>query len=171
MASSRGRHYFGKHKMKRGVALISVLTTAIIVALIIGGLYILLTRVFETSRMSGVYATTRDAARGGISYTVSQITGGSFDSLLTGDCPDGTASRPGNCCDLRLTYRLVGVTGEYTNTVTVCLTGYAPQPGFEIEGVAYTRPSPGGKGYVYTIVSEALGPQGSRSRVEAVYVR
>lgn len=171
MASSRRRHNFGKHKMRRGVALISVLTTAIVVALVIGGLYILLTRVFETTRMSGVYATTRDAARGGINYTVSQIIGGSFDTLLTGDCPNGTDARPGNCCDLRLTYRLVGITGEYTNNITVCLTGYAPQPGFIIEGVAYSRPTPGGKGYVYTIVSEALGPQGSRSRVEAVYVR
>lgn len=166
------KHSSGKPEvMERGVALISVLTTAIVVALIIGGLYVLLTRVFEASRVSGIYATTSEAARGGISYAVSQIVGGSYDTLSRGECPNGVLSQVGNCCDMRIRFRILNVDGEYDNNIRICLTGYVPQPGYEITSVADTRLPPGGKGLVYTIISEALGPQGSRARVESLYVR
>ncbi len=77
----------------------------------------------------------------------------------------------GNCCTSNLNYRLSGTTETFRNTITICLRGYAPPPGEAITGVAYSRPQPGGRGYIYSIISEVDGPQGSRSRVEAVWMR
>lgn len=173
-ACGRG-HTFKKYKKVKGVALISVLVMGIMVALAIGGLYYILTRTTITGERVRVYTSTREAAVGGVNYAVLQIKGGLFDTMDQDGCPTGSGWTPANpdqtCCTANLNYRLSGTTETFRNTITICLRGYAPPPGEVITGVAYSRPQSGGRGYIYSIISEVDGPQGSRSRVEAVWMR
>jgi hypothetical protein len=170
-ACGRG-HTFKKYKKVKGVALISVLVTGIMIALVIGGLYYILTRTMLTGERVRVYTSTREAAVGGVNYAVLQIKSGLFDAMDQLGCPTGSGWAPdGNCCTANLAYRLSGTTQNFTNKITICLRGYASPPGEVITGVAYSRPQAGGRGYIYSIISDADGPQGSRSRVEAVWVR
>jgi len=168
-ACGRG-HTFKKYKKVKGVALISVLVMGIMVALVIGGLYYILTRTTITGERVRVYTSTREAAVGGVNYAVLQIKGGLFDTMDQLGCPTGWTT-VGNCCTANLNYRLSGTTQNFTNRITICLRGYAPPPGEIVAPVAGTRPQTGGRGYIYLIISEADGPQGSRSRVEAVWMR
>jgi len=168
-ACGRG-HTSKKYKKVRGVALISVLVMGITVALVIGGLYYILTRTMLTGERVRVYTSTREAAVGGVNYAVLQIKSGLFDTMDQLGCPTGWTS-DGNCCTSNLNYRLSGTTQNFTNRITICLKGYAPPPGEVVSAVAGTRPQAGGRGYIYLITSEADGPQGSKSRIEAVWVR
>ncbi len=168
-ACGRG-HTSKKYKKVKGVALISVLVTGIMIAISIGGLYYILTRTMLTGERARVYTSTREAASGGVNYAVLQIKSGFFDAMDQLECPAGW-TLAGDCCTSNINYRLSGTTQTFTNTITICLRGYAPLPGEAITGVAYSRPQVGGRGYIYFIISEAEGPQGSRSRVEAVWVR
>jgi hypothetical protein len=166
-----GRRYTSeKYKKVRGVALISVLVMSTMVALVLGGLYYILTRTMLTGERVRVYTSTREAAVGGVNYAVLQIKSGLFDTMDQLGCPTGWIS-DGNCCTANLNYRLSGTTQNFTNRITICLRGYALPPGETAAGVAYSRPQIGGRGYIYLITSEADGPQGSRSRVEAVWMR
>jgi hypothetical protein len=168
-ACGRG-HTSKKYKKVRGVALISVLVMGIMVALVIGGLYYILTRAMLTGERVRVYTSTREAAVGGVNYAVLQIKSGLFDTMDQLGCPTGWISN-GDCCTANLAYRLSGTTQTFTNQITICLRGYTSPPGDVVSGVAYSRPQAGGRGYIYSIISDADGPQGSRSRVEAVWVR
>jgi hypothetical protein len=167
-----GRGYtLEKYKKVKGVALISVLVTGIMIALVIGGLYYILTRTMLTTERVRVYTSTREAAVGGVNYAVLQIKSGLFDAMDQLGCPTGWTSDGDYCCTSNLNYRLSGTTQNFTNKITICLRGYAPPSGEALTGVAYSRPQPGGRGYIYSIISDADGPQGSRSRVEAVWMR
>jgi hypothetical protein len=170
-ACGRG-HTFEKYKKVRGVALISVLIMSIMIALVIGGLYYILTRTMLTGERVRVYTSTREAAVGGVNYAVLQIKGGLFDTMDQLGCPtDSGWTTVGNCCTANLNYRLSGTTQNFTNQITICLRGYTSPPGEVVTAVAGTRPQAGGRGYIYSIISDADGPQGSRSRVEAVWMR
>jgi hypothetical protein len=140
------------------------------IALVIGGLYYILTRTMLTGERVRVYTSTREAAVGGVNYAVLQIKGGLFDYMDQYGCPTGWTPA-GDCCTININYRFSGATQTFTNRITVCLRGYTSPPEEVVSGVAYSRPQPGGRGYIYLITSEADGPQGSRSRVEAVWVR
>jgi hypothetical protein len=168
-ACGRG-HTSEKYKKVRGIALISVLVMGVMIALVIGGLYYILTRTTITGERVRVYTSTREAAVGGVNYAVLQIKSGLFDTMDQLECPTGWTP-DGNCCTANLNYHLSGTTETFRNTITICLRGYAPPPGDVVTGVAYSRPQPGGRGYIYSIISEVDGPQGSRSRVEAVWMR
>jgi hypothetical protein len=168
---ARGRgHTFKKYKKVRGIALISVLVMSAMVALVIGGLYYILTRSIVSAEKVRVYTSTREAAVGGVNYAVLQIKSGLFDTMEQSGCPTGWIS-DGSCCAANLVYRLSTGTQSYTNRITICLRGYTPPPGETATGAAYSRPQAGGRGYIYSIISDADGPQGSRSRVEAVWMR
>jgi hypothetical protein len=168
-ACGRG-HTSKKYKTVRGVALISVLVTGIMIALVIGGLYYILTRTMLTGERARVYTSTREAAVGGVNYAVLQIKSGLFDTIDQLGCPTGWTT-VGNCCTANLNYRLSGTTQNFTNRITICLRGYAPPPGEGVAPVAGSRPQTGGRGYIYSIISDADGPQDSKSRVEAVWMR
>jgi hypothetical protein len=170
MEARRRRHTSEKYKKVRGVALISVLVMGIMIAIVIGGLYYILTRTMLTGERVRVYTSTREAAVGGVNYAVLQIKGGLFDAMDQYGCPAGWISDE-DCCTSNINYRLSGTTQTFTNTITICLRGYVPPPGEALTGVAYSRPQVGGRGYIYLIISEVDGPQGSKSRVEAVWVR
>ncbi len=166
-----GRGYTSeKYKKVRGVALISVLVMSVMLALVLGGLYYILTRSITSAEKVRVYTSTREAAVGGVNYAVLQIKSGLFDTMDQLGCPTGWIP-DGNCCTTNLSYRPSGTTQTFTNRITICLRGYSPPPGEIASGVAYTKPQPGGRGYIYLIVSEADGPQGSKSRVEAIWMR
>lgn len=170
METRRRGYTSKKYKKVRGVALISVLVTGIMIAIIIGGLYYILTRTMLTGERVRVYTSTREAAVGGVNYAVLQIKSGLFDAMDQLGCPTGWIS-DGDCCTSNINYRLSGTTQTFTNRITICLKGYAPPPGDVVAGVAYSRPQTGGRGYIYLITSEADGPQSSKSRVEAVWMR
>jgi hypothetical protein len=142
----------------------------IMIALVIGGLYYILTRTTATAERVRVYTSTREAAVGGVNYAVLQIRSGLFDNMDQRECPAGW-NLAGNCCTANINYRLSGTTQNFTNQITICLSGYTPPPGDVVSGVAYSIPQAGGRGYIYLIISEVSGPQGSRSRVEAVWMR
>lgn len=166
-ACGRG-HTSEKYKKVRGVALISVLVMGIMIAIVIGGLYYILTRTMLTGERVRVYTSAREAAVGGVNYAVLQIKSGLFDAMDQLGCPTGWISAGDYCCTSNINYRLSGTTQTFTNRITICLRGYVPPPGEVITAVADTKPI---GGYIYLIVSEADGPQGSKSRVEAVWVR
>ncbi|WP_333785369.1 hypothetical protein [Thermocrinis sp.] len=168
METYRRRHTTLQPTVK-GVALISVLVTGILVALAIAGLYYILMRTMGTAERVKTYTSVRDAAVSGVNHAVSQIRSGIFDTLLSGECPAGAQLQGNNCCRFSLYYRLQGITETFGNEVTLCLVGYVPPPGEQITGVAYTKLPP--RGYIYSIVSVASGPQGSTARIEAVYAR
>ncbi|WP_448587813.1 hypothetical protein [Thermocrinis sp.] len=170
METRRRRHTAQQHKVK-GVALISVLVTGILVALAIAGLYYILMRTMGTTERVKTYTSVRDAAVGGVNHAVSQIRSGIFDTLLSGECPAGAQLQGNNCCEFSLSYRFQGITETFGNEVTLCFVGYVPPSGEQMTGVAYTRLPPAGRGFIYSIVSVANGPQGSTARIEAVYMR
>jgi len=152
-ACGRG-HTSEKYKKVRGVALISVLVMGVMTALVIGGLYYILTRTMLTGERVRVYTSTREAAVGGVNYAVLQIKGGLFDTMDQLGCPTGSGWTPTtpdeSCCTANLNYRLSGTTQNFTNRITICLRGYAPPPGEVVTGVAYTRPQPWAEGDTYT---------------------
>jgi len=171
METYRGRHSTKQHKVK-GVALVSALVTGILVAVAIAGLYYILLRAFGTSERVRVYTSTKEAAVGGVNYVVSQIKSRVFDTMINGDCPDNSPTDANNCCQVSIDYSLSEEhERRYRNQITVCFSGYSPPPGEQIAGAAYSRPSSSGRGYIYFIVSEADGPQDSKARIEAVYMR
>lgn len=181
MVSYRGGHTIEKHKV-RGIALISALIISVIVLVLLGSLYFMLTRLFEASEATRTYSSAREAAVAGVNYAISS---GIFDSIASlRNCPNGTspvnnprcptlAGQGGNIqlgCTLNLQFRLKGTNETYTNTVTICFLGYSQLPGYSITGVAYSKLLPGNKGLVFSIISEVTDPQQRHTaRIESVY--
>ncbi len=174
MVYGRGGYTIEKHKV-RGVALISALITAVIVLILLGGLYFMLTRLFESAEAVRIYSSAREAAISGVNYA---ITSDVFDRIVYNlPCPDGNppCSVAGSltyncCCNIRLQFRLKGYSGVFNNNVKVCFAGYRPPSGYAITGVAYSKLPPGNKGFIFSIISEVNDPQNvHNARIEAVY--
>ncbi len=143
----------------KGVSLFSAILIALFALLALAGLYFALTKLLGSSQTIKTYASVRDAAAGGVHQAVIMIQSGSFNEYSVGDC----TSSP-----IEVKFKLYGETGEFTNKITVCLSAFKTPPGYEIAGVAYSKLP---EGFIYTIISEAEGPQETRSRIEAVYTR
>ena len=174
MGKGRGGHSLEKHKV-RGVALVSALITAVIVLIVLTGLYFLLSRLFESSEAVRTYSSAREAAVSGVNYA---ITTDVFDRIVYNQpCPDGNPPCPTSgsltyncCCTLNLKFRLKGSTNLFDNTVRVCFAGYKPPSGYPITGVAYSKLPPGNKGFIFSIISDVTDPQNvHNARIEAVY--
>ncbi len=147
----------------KGTALVMAILISLFALLALAGLYFALTKLLGSSQTIKTYTSVRDAAAGGVHYAVSMIEGGVFNEFSINEC----TSSP-----VELNFKLVGAGDElFTNKITVCLLAYYIPPGYEVTGVAYSKEIPDGKGRVYTIISEAEGPQGTRSRIEAVYAK
>lgn len=163
MESHRAGHSIKKLSMNnKGVSLFSAILIALFALLALAGLYFALTKLLGTSQTIKTYASVRDAANGGVHHAVIMIQSGSFNEYSVGEC----TSSP-----IELKFKLYGSDRLFTNNITVCLSAYKTPPGYEITGVAYSKLAPGYKGFVYTIISEAEGPETTRSRIEAVYAR
>lgn len=169
MESCGTRHFikqlsvtFDRSKAQTGVSLFSAILIALFALLALAGLYFALTKLLSSSQTIKTYASLRDASAGGVHHAVIMIQSGSFNEYGVGEC----TSQP-----IEVKFKLYGDDKIYTNQITVCLSYYSPPPGYEVTGVAYSKLPAGGKGLVYTIISEAIGPQNTRARIEAVYAK
>ena len=157
--ASGGDGHTHKEQMSRGVALVSTLMLSVLILLALGGLYLLLTRLFESGQTIRTYAGVKQAAAGGVEIAILRIR--NEEIRLPDDCTNG----------FTLPFRLVQAGDQtFDNRVSVCYVGQTP--GYGLGGVAYTGLSGQTRaGHIYRIISEATGPQGSFHRIEALYVR
>ncbi|WP_353684266.1 hypothetical protein V4D30_00340 [Thermodesulfovibrio sp. 3907-1M] len=150
----------------KGIALFSAILIAVFALLAVAGLYFALTKLLGSSQTIKTYASVRDAAAGGVHQAVIMIQSGSFNDFAVGEC----TPQP-----IEINFKLYGSDKLFTNKITVCLSAYKALPGYEITAVAYSKLAGGYKGFIYTIISEAEGPEATgektRSRIEAVYAR
>jgi len=145
---------------QRGATLITVLVIGVVSLVFMAGIYYLLTRSLQVSGSVPVYLSLRDAAASGAHYAASQIQKGTIIIDRLYDC----ISNP-----IVLKFKLKDSGATFENTVTVCLIGYSPPPGFKEQGVGYSKVIPGRKGYIYLIDSIAVGPNNTYTKVEAAY--
>jgi len=163
MESHRAGHSIKELSMNnKGISLFSAILIALFALLALAGLYFALTKLLGSSQTIKTYTSVRDAAAGGVHQAVIMIQSGSFNEYGLGEC----TSQP-----IELKFKLYGSDKLFTNKITVCLSAYRTPPGYEVTGVAYSKLSSGYKGFIYTIISEAEGPENTHSRVEAVYAR
>jgi hypothetical protein len=154
MESNRAGYSIKKLSINnKGISLFSAILIALFALLALAGLYFALTKLLGSSQTIKTYASVRDAAAGGVHQAVIMIKSDSFNE----------------CTSQSIKFKLYGSDKLFTNYITVCLSAYKPSPGTEITGVAYSPP--GNKGFIYTIISEATGPENTHSRIEAVYAR
>lgn len=147
-------------KKERGATLITVLVIGVVSLVFLAGIYYLLTRGIQVSGSVPVYLTLRDAAASGAHYAASLIQKTDKDILpeMIYECAP----------PINLKFKLKDTGATYTNTVTICLIGYAIPPGFSSTPVIGPGP-PGLLGNVYFIDSIAVGPNNTYSKIEAVY--
>ncbi|MEN2995300.1 MAG: hypothetical protein ABDH19_08165 [Thermodesulfovibrio sp.] len=163
MESNRTRYSLKKLSIDNsGASLFSAILIAFFGLLALAGLYFALTKLLATSETIKTYSSVRDAAVGGVHHAVIMIQSGSFDEYTVGEC----TSRP-----IELKFKLYGSSALFTNNITVCLSAYKTPPGYEVTGVGYSKLAAGYKGFIYTIISEASGPENTRSRIEVIYLR
>lgn len=146
---------------QQGASIFAAILIALFALLTLAGLYFALTKLLGTSQTIKTYASVRDAAAGGVNHAVMLLQ----SKAITNDqyCP---LNNP-----LILKFRIAGRDGIFENKINICYMAYTVPAGFETLGVAYTKEIPGEKGNIYTIISEATGPENTRSRIEAVYAR
>lgn len=162
MENNRDKYSIKKLSInQQGASLFAAILIALFALLTLSGLYFALTKLLGTSHTIKTYASIRDAAAGGVNHAVMLLQGRS----ITDDtyCPQNNP--------LILKFKLTETSGVYNNRINICYMAYETPPGFEAPGVAYTKEIAGGVGNIYTIISEAAGPQGTRSRIEAVYAK
>lgn len=163
MEDNRARYSIKKLSMNnKGVSLFSAILIAVFALLALAGLYFALTKLLGTAQTIKTYTSVRDAAVGGVHHAAIMIQSGSFNEYSVGEC----TSSP-----IEVNFKLYGNSTLFKNNITVCLSAYKTPPGYEVTGVAYSKLPAGYKGFIYTIISEAIGPQDTRSRIEAVYAR
>lgn len=167
MGGNRASNPINEHKInkEKGATLIFAIAVAIIVLIVLGGIYYMLTRGFQTSQDIKTYSSVKKAAESAVKYGV---------VLINQNKPynDG-AGMPGKCTanPYIMRYRLFGSNDTYTASIQICFLGYESRPGFEAQGVAYSKTIAGSKGEIYSIVSEVDGPNNTKVRIEASYVR
>jgi len=167
MGGNRASNPINEHKInkEKGATLIFAIAVAIIVLIVLGGIYYMLTRGFQTSQDIKTYSSVKEAAESAVKYGV---------VLINQNKPynDG-AGMPSKCATnpYIMKYKLFGSNDIYTASIQICLLGYESRPGFEAQGVAYSKTISGSKGEIYSIVSEAEGPNNTKVRIEASYVR
>ncbi|GAB6182260.1 hypothetical protein [Thermodesulfovibrio hydrogeniphilus] len=178
MESNRTRHSFEKLSGKmifrwlstdKGIALPAALLIGVLSLLIIAGIYFALTKLFGTSHAIKTYSSVREAAAGGVHYAVATKVREIYEDAIYGRIAAGECEPP-----ITLNFRLQNISGTFNNTITVCFTGRGEfKRGFGKERVIGSGTGGGEFEYwlLFTIISEATGPQGTRSRVEAVYAK
>ncbi|MDM7273175.1 hypothetical protein [Sulfurihydrogenibium azorense] len=146
-------------KREKGATLIFALATAIVVLIVLGGIYYMMTKVFRISEDIKVYKSTREATASGVNYAATLINQNKFN-LQLGSC----AQNP-----IKIKFKLSNDPNLYETVVSVCFIGYEIPPGYEVTGVVYTKPISGGKGKVYSITAISTGPNNTKSIIEASY--
>jgi Tfp pilus assembly protein PilX len=165
MGCNRASNPINEYKInkEKGATLIFAIAVAIIVLIVLGGIYYMLTRAFQTSEDIKTYTSVKEAAESAVRYGV---------VLINQNKPynDG-AGMPDRCTKYTMNYKLFGSSTTYIAIIQICFLGYQAPPGTEAQGAAYSKTTAGGKGEIYSIVSEAEGPNNTKVRIEASYVR
>jgi len=157
MESNRAGYSIKKLSINnKGISLFSAILIALFALLALAGLYFALTKLLGSSQTIKTYASVRDAAAGGAHQAVIMIQSGFFNDIGVGEC------KP----PIEIKFKLYGNDKLFTNYITVCLSAYKTPPGYEKTSVATSKRAPG---FIYTIISEATGPENTHSRIEAVY--
>lgn len=167
----------------KGIALVTAIFISVLALVVLGGLYFALTRYLSAHHTVKNYASARDAAIGGIEYGVSVVNTydpcNMEDALTEGKvvCFDAQqkqwllSSETSALKPVKLKFKIYGTDKVYENVVTVCVTGYKVREGVQISGVAYSKKEADCKSSLYTmIISEAEGPNDTKSRIEATYL-
>jgi len=177
MESCRTRHCFKKLsgkikpeflKSNRGIALPAALLIGVLSLLVLAGIYFALTKLFGSSQTIKTYSSVRDAAAGGVHYAIATKVYEMYNKALNGDISSG------NCENLNLQFRLQNTSGTFGNVIQICYTGRGEfKTGFGRERVIGSGTGSGLFEYwlLFTIISEATGPENTHSRIEAVYAR
>ncbi len=162
MGCYRTNYSIKKYSLKnkeKGATLIFAIASAIVVLLVLGGIYYMMTKVFRVSEDIKTYTSSREASVSGVNYAATLINQNKFNLQL-----GGCITNP-----IKLKFKLSSDPNLYETTVNVCFIGYEIPPGYEITGVAYTKQIPGGKGEVYSITAISTGPNNTKSIIETSY--
>ncbi|MDW7973221.1 MAG: hypothetical protein RMI01_08490 [Thermodesulfovibrio sp.] len=187
MESNRKRYTFIQLSVNnKGIALIQAILISVLALVVLGGFYFALTRFIGSTQTIKTYASVRDAAIGGIEYGVSIINTHTHMILEALGSSDSSASSNSTilCFDARtqefkrdnpqpitIRFRIYGTDKLFTNKITVCVTGFKEKEGYPISGVGYSKRTADLKGNLYTmIISEAEGPNNTKSIIEATYL-
>ena len=167
MGSYRTNNSSNEYKIdkEKGATLIFSIALAIAVLIVLGGLYYMITRGFKVSQDVKTYSSVKEAANAAVNYAV---------LLINQDMPSKNgADMPGRCINnpYLMKYKLFGSNDNYETKIQICLIGYETLPGYEVQGVAYTKSIGGGKGEMYSIVVESEGPNNTKIRIESVFRR
>jgi len=156
----------------KGASLFSAILIALFALLALEGLYFALTKLLGSAQTIKTYTSVRDAAAGGSHYAASVIVEEMIHEIISGD------RNIGDCQQVNLKFKLFASSGTYDNQISVCYLMQKPKPGW---GKAYERVIGSSSSssssnineyyFYFTIISEATGPQNTRSRIEAVYAR
>ncbi len=147
-------------KNKRGIALFTAIVFAVIVSVVLIGLYSILTSVFRGTQEKISFVTVREAASSGVRY------GASMASVSF------TETDP--CRTFNMEFRIAGRDGLGITEVTVCRISVS-MPGQEISGTSREPVTGSVQGTdIFKITSISRFPANAPlqiSRVEAVYIR
>jgi len=165
MGYNRRRSNIKKYQINnKGIALITALALAIVILIILAGLYYFMVNFFGISQNIKVYSSTRDAAIGGINYGLTKI--------YQNDIPTNV----GDCKNFTIKYKLSSDSNNYENKITICLlkkeinSSSSGNNNNNSSGpVTYINPGQNNDIYVFSIISEADGPNNTKSRIEAIY--
>lgn len=146
-------------KSQKGATLIFALASAVVVLIVLGGLYYMMTKLFRVSEDIKTYTSVREASVSGVNYAATLINQNKFNLQI----------RTCTTNPIKLKFKLANDPNIYETTVNVCLIGYAVPPGYGASGVAYTSQISGGKGEVYSITAISTGPNNTKSIIEASY--
>ncbi|WP_299229730.1 hypothetical protein [Sulfurihydrogenibium sp.] len=164
MGGNRASNSINEYKInkEKGATLIFAIAVAVIVMIVLGGIYYMLTRAFQTSQDIKTYTSVKEAAESAVKYGV---------VLINQNKPYDEAGMPGKCTEYTMDYKLFESRDTYKANIQICFLGYQAPPGTEAQGVTYSKAISGGKGEIYSIVSEAEGPNNTKVRIEASYIR
>jgi hypothetical protein len=144
---------------QQGASLFAAILISLFALLALSSLYFALTKLLGTSQTIKTYASVRDATTAGVNHGVMLL--------------QGKKITENEHCNSPITQRFRLSEGGpiFENKIYICYMAYQVSTGFEVVGVAYTKEIAGDIGNIYTIISEAEGPQNTSSRIEAVYAR
>mgnify|MGYP001076504047 CR=1 FL=1 len=166
-----------------GIALVQAIFISVLALVVLGGLYLALTKFLSSSQTIKTYASVRDAAIGGIEYGVvilNTYNPCNMEPPLAVDkvvCFDGQqknwVSSNFNPIfnPIILKFKIYGNDKVYENNISLCISGFKVRPGTQISGVAYSKKEGQCEGNLYTmIISKAKGPNNTQSIIEATYL-
>lgn len=163
----------------KGIALVQAILISLLALVVLGGLYLAVTRFLSSSQTIKTYASTRDAAIAGVEYAVRKINMmncNTFLDPLTTAYYDGEENKwrqlePNtNTNPIILKFKIYGSDKVYTNKVILTASGFSTKTGYSVKGGAYSNKVDCEDSIYYMILSEAEGPNNTKSMIQATYM-